>query len=116
MKTNEHTPHLNNKRELKDSIKIVIKTPQKSSQLLAAATLFFMIPKMVLLIPHFIVLWFLRIAAFFVGVLGQVIVLFTGSYPPEMHQFLVGVLRWQLRVNAYFFGLRDEYPDFTLKE
>ena len=76
-----------------------------------------LIPKLeFLLIPHLIVLWFLRIAAVFVGIAGQIVVLFTGSYPAQLHGFVAGVIRWQVRVNAYFFGLRDEYPPFTLKE
>ena len=100
----------------KNAVELTIPAPEKSSRLLAALTLLFLVPKLILLIPHLIVLWFLRIAAFFAGVFGQLVVLFTGVYPVKVHAFVVGVLRWQTRVMAYAFGLRDEYPPFTLLE
>jgi hypothetical protein len=96
-------------------IELKIPVPSKSSRLLALATLLFLIPKIIILIPHLVVLWALGIAAFVVGVLAQVVVLITGTYPPQMHEFLTAVIRWQVRVNAFFFGLRDEYPPFTFK-
>jgi hypothetical protein len=30
-----------------------------------------------------------------------------------MHRFVVGVDRWQLRVQCFYLGLRDEYPPFS---
>jgi hypothetical protein len=32
-----------------------------------------------------------------------------------MFDFIVGTLRWQYRVNAYVYFMRDEYPPFSLK-
>jgi len=32
-----------------------------------------------------------------------------------MFDFVVGVLRWWQRVNAYVYFMRDEYPPFSLK-
>jgi len=97
-------------------IDLIIPPPEKSSRLLALATLFFFFPKLLLALPHIIVLYFLMIAALLVAFAGQIVVLFTGKYPREMHGFVVSALRWQMRVNGYLFGLRDEYPPFTLKQ
>ena len=96
-------------------VQLIIPSPEKSSRLLAVMTLLFMVPKIIILIPHLVVLWFLGIAGFFVVLAGQIIVLFTGTYPPQMHEFVTGVIRWRVRLVAYLFGLRDEYPPFSLK-
>jgi hypothetical protein len=41
-------------------------------------------------------------------------ILFTGRYPAGLYEFAVGVLCWDLRVEAYILLMRDEYPPFTL--
>ena len=44
-------------------------------------------------------------------------ILFSGIYPKSMFDFVVGFLRWILRVNAYALLLTtDEYPPFRLSE
>ncbi len=42
-------------------------------------------------------------------------VLFTGRYPPGLRDFLVGVYRYNLRVQAYVGLLTGQYPPFTLQ-
>jgi hypothetical protein len=76
-------------------------------------TSFFLI-RFILAIPHLIVLSFLAIAAFVVWVIAAFAILFTGAWPEGMLRFVIGYLRWSLRVNAYFFLLTDEYPPFSL--
>ena len=72
--------------------------------------------KWFLAIPHFIVLFFLSIAAFFVVVVAWFAILFTGRYPRGLFEFVVGVGRWWLRVDAYAFLLvTDRYPPFSLE-
>jgi hypothetical protein len=70
--------------------------------------------KWILAIPHFIVLFVLMIAAYVVVLISFFAVLITGKYPEGMRNFLVGVARWVLRVEAYAGFLRDEYPPFSL--
>jgi hypothetical protein len=71
--------------------------------------------KWFLAIPHYIVLAFLSIAAFFAVVMAWFAILFTGEYPRALFDYVVGVARWWLRVSAYAFLLvTDEYPPFSL--
>jgi len=72
--------------------------------------------KWLLAIPHIIVLFFLYIVALVVWVIVWFAILFTGRFPRGLFDFLVGVSRWGLRVNAYAFLLmRDDYPPFSLR-
>jgi hypothetical protein len=72
--------------------------------------------KWLLAIPHYIVLGFLAIAAFFAVVIAWFAILATGQYPRGLFDFVVGVGRWGLRVSAYAFLLvTDRYPPFSLR-
>ena len=72
--------------------------------------------KWLLAIPHYIVLFFVWIGAFFAVVIAWFAILFTGRYPRSLFDFVVGAMRWTLRVNAYAFLLvTDHYPPFSLR-
>ena len=72
--------------------------------------------KWLLAIPHYVVLFFLGIGAFFVVIAAWFAILFTGRYPRGMFDYVEGVIRWQTRVVAYALILvTDEYPPFSLK-
>lgn len=101
---------------VQNPVQVTITRPERSSRWLALATLLFFIPKGIILIPHFFILYFLGIASFLVGIIAQFVVLFVGSYPAGMHNFMTGTMRWQIRINAYMMGLVDKYPPFSLKE
>jgi Domain of unknown function (DUF4389) len=70
--------------------------------------------RLILVIPQLIVLALLGIAVVVVGVIGFFAVLFTGRWPAGLRDFVLGVGRWWLRVEAYLVLLTDQYPPFTL--
>ena len=71
--------------------------------------------KWLLAIPHYIVLFFLSVGAFFAVVVAWFAILFTGRYPRGLFDYVVGVGRWWLRVQAYACLLvTDRYPPFSL--
>lgn len=72
--------------------------------------------KWLLVIPHVLVLVVLSVAAFFAVVAAWFAILFTGRYPRGLFDFVVGVGRWWLRVQAYAMLLvTDRYPPFSLR-
>ena len=72
--------------------------------------------KWLLAIPHYILLGFLWIAAFFVVVFAWFAILFTGRFPRGLFDFVVGVGRWNARVAGYTTLLvTDRYPPFSLR-
>ena len=71
--------------------------------------------KWLLAIPHYIILAFLGIIAVFFVIIAWFAILFTGKYPKSLFDFVVGVGRWGLRVDAYTTLLvTDRYPPFSL--
>jgi len=72
--------------------------------------------KWLLAIPHYIVLAVLWLVAIAAVVIAWFAIVFTGRYPRGLFDFVVGVGRWSLRVDAYAFLLvTDLYPPFSLK-
>ncbi len=66
-------------------------------------------------IPHFICVYFMMIGVYFVVFIAWWAVLFTGKYPKGMHDFVVSVLRWLMRVTLYLQFLYPTYPPFSGK-
>ena len=72
--------------------------------------------KWFLAIPHYFVLLFLGLGALGAVVLAWFAILFTGTYPRSLFDYVVGVIRWINRVNGYAFTLiTDQYPPFSLR-
>lgn len=73
--------------------------------------------KWFLAIPHIVSLFFLYVAVLASVIIAWFAILFTGIYPRGLFDFVVGVMRWTLRVNAYALLLTtDQYPPFSLYE
>jgi hypothetical protein len=79
------------------------------------AVLSLLLIKVVALIPHLVILAVLSFVQLVVFIVAQFAVLFTGRYPDSLHSFVSAVIRWQLRVMAFFFSLTDRYPPFTFE-
>ena len=72
--------------------------------------------KWLLVIPHFVALFFVAIGAFFVVIYGFFAVLFSGQWPRGAFEYVVGTFRWTYRVAAYFHLMVDAYPPFSLAD
>jgi hypothetical protein len=71
--------------------------------------------KWLLAVPHYIVLFFLDIAALVAVIVAWFSILFTGRYPRALFDFVEGVTRWNNRVIGYALTLvTDSYPPFRL--
>ncbi len=71
--------------------------------------------KWILAIPHYIVLIVLFIGAVLAVIVAWFAILITGRYPRALFDYVVGVGRWALRVQAYVsLLLTDRYPPFSL--
>jgi hypothetical protein len=69
--------------------------------------------RVLLAIPHFIVLAFLLPAWWLITVLAWCLILVSGRYPLGLYDFAVGCFQWYIRVEAYMLLLVDEYPPFA---
>jgi hypothetical protein len=72
--------------------------------------------RLLLAVPHFIVLYALGIAASVVVIIGWFAALATGRLPRFATDYLSGYLRWYCRTAAYLLLLTDEYPPFALDD
>jgi hypothetical protein len=72
--------------------------------------------RLVVLLPHYFVLFFFFLAVLVVFAVGQVLILIGGSLPPGVHGFIAGWLRWMVRTWAWLYGLVDAYPPFTTED
>lgn len=69
--------------------------------------------RLLLAIPHFIVLVLLLCGWWITSVLAWILILITGAYPQALYSFGVNCLAWLIRVEAYMLLLVDEYPPFS---
>ena len=85
---------------------LVIEYPETSSRL----TGFF---RWLLVIPHWIITYFLGAVRNILVLIALVITLFTGRYHEGIFNIIMGLNRWVYRVNAYGWLLVDAYPPFS---
>jgi hypothetical protein len=88
-------------------VRFEIAYPERLSRLLIFV-------KWLLAIPHLLILAVLGLLGFAAYVIAWFAILFTGRFPRSLFDFLVGIGRWYMRVSAYVWLMRDEYPPFSL--
>ena len=71
-----------------------------------------------LVIPHWVILYFLGIALAVLAFISWFAILFTGNIPRGLFDFMAMVLRYQWRTYSYISWMREPYPpfDFTPAE
>jgi hypothetical protein len=72
-------------------------------------TVFF---RLLLLIPHAVVLYLWGIAAGIAVILAWIVGIFTGRIPDGLHNFMASYVRYQTRVTAYGLILANPFPPF----
>jgi hypothetical protein len=70
--------------------------------------------KFITSLAHFLVLLILFLTLLVVIPIAWFAILFTGRFPEGLHGYAAGVIRWSMRVQAYFLSLTDEFPPFNL--
>ncbi len=91
----------------------VVENNKKPNRLFAFPVIGIII-KIILLIPIFIEMFFLAIAAGVILVITWFVVLFTKTYWDPAYRFFLGLMRLTAKTKLYLFGLTDTYPGFTL--
>lgn len=71
-----------------------VEYPEERKDLLSVAL------RIIYVIPHVIVLFFVGIAWFVTVVIAWFAILFTGNYPEGLYKFAQGYLRWTIRVDT----------------
>jgi Domain of unknown function (DUF4389) len=66
-----------------------------------------------LAIPHFVILYALRVLSQVVAVISWFVILFTGSLPESFANIQAMYLRYELRTNTFALFMREEYPPFA---
>jgi len=70
------------------------------------------LPRLMLAIPHLVMLFFLSIALIVPLAIGWFAALVLGRLPGWAHQFISNYLCWYARVTGYLMLLTDRYPPF----
>ncbi len=67
-----------------------------------------------LAIPHYLLVWVFDGLIGLLVLIAAIVLLFTGRYPSDIFDLVMGLNRWVYRVIAYAGLMRDEYPPFRL--
>ena len=93
-------------------VRFEVDYPESSSRLLALLGVLFFI-KILLLLPHVIVLTVLSIVSLIAIYVGFWAVLVGGRYPRGLFNFVAGVQQWTAAAGAWLSGVTDRYPPFS---
>ena len=92
---------------------IELERPEKVNRLTVLLRIMF--GGLYVVLPHAICLIFITIGAMFVRLISFWVVLITGKFPKGMHDYMVGLMRWQYRISIYMAYMTDVYPPFSMK-
>jgi len=67
-----------------------------------------------IVLPHVFLLMFMSIWSSILTFISFWAILFTGRYPQSFFEFQVGLIKWNIRVNARLYNLSDGYPAFGI--
>lgn len=102
--------------ELRYPVGLEVQRPETQSRLTNFPLFIGLIIRAILLIPHFIVLYFFGILAAILYFIATCAILITGVYPRGPYNLVLGYMRWNARANSYFLSLYDKYPPFNMDE
>ena len=92
-----------------DDVRLEIAIPKRPNRFFALPLVGGMV-RLVILVPVFIFLYVLGLLVVCVFWFAWVPVLLLGRYPEGLFNLMVFVMRFQLKLSAYMFGLSDRYP------
>lgn len=69
--------------------------------------------RLILVIPHLIVIWAYSLVAAVAVIIAWFAILFTARYPTGLYDFVAGFHRYYARVMSYYYLLADPYPPFS---
>jgi hypothetical protein len=90
----------------------VEQAPEPQSRLLAILGIVLL--RSVAALPHFLILFLMSFGVLLVAWIGYIVVVFTGTLPLGIHEFVLNYQRWWARAWGWTAALTDEYPPFTL--
>ena len=68
----------------------------------------------ILILPLEIWMYFLSFGQFVAVAVAWFALMFTGQMPENLGNYILGVMRYDLRVGAYLFGWAEKYPGFRV--
>lgn len=71
--------------------------------------------KWLLAFPHWVIIWLLTYVLELLILVTAIVLLFTGKHLPELFKIIMGINRWNYRVQAYIM-MTDMYPPFKFWE
>lgn len=111
------SPELGQPRDRGSSypVQVYFTVPARNSRFYAVPVLGY-VARVLLLIPHILVLSLLSLIVGMLQLVLWIPVLVLGRYPRWGYSMVGGYLRWNTRVQAFFLGLTDQFPPFQLRE
>ena len=93
-------------------VSVTYQVPPSNKRLYAVPIVGFIV-KVIILIPHLVILYALGLVVAVCQLFLWIPVITSGQYPEFGRSLVGGTLRWGVRVAAFYFGLTDQYPPFS---